>query len=56
MKLRFFPRGENFFRLFDQASDNLVNGANLLRDFMNVMMTSKRRRKSSRRSNTKATN
>jgi hypothetical protein len=35
MKLRFFPRGENFFRLFDQASDNLVNGARLLQDFMN---------------------
>ena len=35
MKIRFFPRNEYFFCLFEQASDNLVNGANHLRDFMN---------------------
>ena len=34
MKIRLFPREENFFCLFEQASDNLVKGANLLRDFM----------------------
>jgi len=35
MKIRFFPRNEDFFCLFEQASDNLVNGADHLQDFMN---------------------
>jgi len=35
MKFRLFPRGEDFFQLFEQAVDNLVVGANHLQDFMN---------------------
>lgn len=34
MKLRLFPKGDDFFPLFEQAVDNLVDGADLLRDFM----------------------
>jgi predicted phosphate transport protein (TIGR00153 family) len=34
MKFRLFPRGEDFFPLFEQAADNLVAGATHLRDFM----------------------
>jgi uncharacterized protein len=36
MKFHLFPRGEDFFHLFEQAADNLVNGANHLQDFMNT--------------------
>jgi predicted phosphate transport protein (TIGR00153 family) len=36
MKIRLLPpRGEDFFGLFEQAADNLLAGAGLLRDLMN---------------------
>lgn len=35
MKFRLFPRGDDFFLLFEQAADNLVDGASHLQDFMN---------------------
>jgi predicted phosphate transport protein (TIGR00153 family) len=34
MKFSLIPRNEDFFLLFEKASDNLVVGANLLQDFM----------------------
>ncbi len=36
MKFRLFPRDEDFFHLFEQAADNLVDGADHLLDFMNT--------------------
>ena len=35
MKIRLFPRGEDFFQLFEQAADNVVDCAVHLQDFMN---------------------
>jgi predicted phosphate transport protein (TIGR00153 family) len=35
MKFRLFPRGDDFFLLFEQAADNLVDGAVHLQDLMN---------------------
>ncbi len=34
MKISLLPKEENFFLLFEKASDNLVAGARLLQDFM----------------------
>jgi len=34
MRISLLPRNENFFLLFEKASDNLVAGANLLQDLM----------------------
>jgi predicted phosphate transport protein (TIGR00153 family) len=34
MKIRLSPRGDDFFQLFEQAADNLVDGAHRLLDFM----------------------
>jgi uncharacterized protein len=34
MRISLLPREDNFFLLFEKASDNLVDGARLLQDFM----------------------
>lgn len=34
MKISLLPKDENFFKLFEKAADNLVEGARLFQDFM----------------------